>query len=356
VLAGRATAAGTRRFAARFAPAGDFRNAGDRALASLGVGTFPGDADGATDRRYADVVAAAASLGCNVFDTAVAYRNQRSERVLGTVLDRLVASRRVQRDEIVLSSKAGFLPYDAASGMSVIEYAFETFIRTRIVSRESLVAGRHSITPAFLRHQLDASRSNLRCETVDIFYLHNPDTQLREIGRRELRRRLSAAFAALEEAGAQGKLGAYGVSSWAGFGAAPGTESFLSLDELTQCAIAAGGPGHGFRAVMTPLSLAKPEAAVRRNQPRRGGEPTTFLAAARELGLTVFAASVLDQGRLARDGQSAARRAIEYARSASGVTTALIGTTDRRHLREALAPARVPALDHEKTEAVDAVS
>jgi aryl-alcohol dehydrogenase-like predicted oxidoreductase len=356
VLASRATAAGTRRFAARFAAPGTFRTAGDRALSSLGVGTFPGDADGATDRRYADVVAAAVSLGCNVFDTAVAYRNQRSERVLGTVLDRLVASRWVRRDEIVLSSKAGFLPYDAASGLGVVEYAFETFIRTRIVSRESLVAGRHSLAPAFLRHQIDASRSNLRCATVDIFYLHNPDTQLREISRRELRRRLSAAFATLEEAAAEGKIGGYGVSSWAGFRAEPGTEEFLSLEELNRCAIAAGGPGHGFRAVMTPLSLAKPEAAVRRNQPGRGGGRATLLAAARELGLTVFAASVLDQGRLAREGDSATRRAIEYARSATGVTTAIIGTTDRRHLREALVPARVPALDDEKTEAVDAVS
>jgi hypothetical protein len=91
-IEGRATAEGTARYrqrmAERTAP-GHFRLLGGSDspwLSSIGLGTGPGAADAATDAQYETAVARALGLGVNVFDTAVTYRYQHSERALGRAL------------------------------------------------------------------------------------------------------------------------------------------------------------------------------------------------------------------------------------------------------------------------------
>ena len=49
-------------------------------LSSVGLGTYLGDEDDTSDALYAEAVLAATALGCNVIDTAINYRCQRSER------------------------------------------------------------------------------------------------------------------------------------------------------------------------------------------------------------------------------------------------------------------------------------
>ena len=83
MIPGSATAAGTRRYAARFSRApGYFRSFEQLTASSIGLGTYGGDADEHTDRLYDESVRHALTLGCNVLDTAVASRHQRSERVM----------------------------------------------------------------------------------------------------------------------------------------------------------------------------------------------------------------------------------------------------------------------------------
>ena len=55
--------------------------------------------------------------------------------------------------------------------------------------------GMHSMQPDFLADQIDRSRANLGLETIDIFYLHNPETQLGFVNREEFERRIRLAFA-----------------------------------------------------------------------------------------------------------------------------------------------------------------
>src|SRR5271163_3821915 len=87
---GCATPEGTLRYAARFqgrAAAGHFREIpGGLVLSSIGIGTYLGEADDATDGAYADAVVAAVKGGCNVLDSAINYRFQRSERAVGAAL------------------------------------------------------------------------------------------------------------------------------------------------------------------------------------------------------------------------------------------------------------------------------
>jgi hypothetical protein len=110
LLAGRATAEGTERFARRFAALpGHFRAPDRLALSSIGLGTRPGSGDGSDDLLYRSAVPLALERGINVFDTALAFRAQRSERALGAALRRAIGEGRAQRDEVYVVSKAGYL-------------------------------------------------------------------------------------------------------------------------------------------------------------------------------------------------------------------------------------------------------
>src|SRR5262249_5909437 len=77
-----ATAAGTARYRERFPDAAQdhFRKSNDLWLSSIGIGTYLGNPDEETDRRYAEAIERAVELGANVIDTAANYRFQRSER------------------------------------------------------------------------------------------------------------------------------------------------------------------------------------------------------------------------------------------------------------------------------------
>src|SRR5882757_1977865 len=100
-----ATAEGTARFATRFPAYREnafYRSVFNLTVSSLGIGTYLGKADNAADQAYTDALLAAAGYGINFFDTAINYRNQHSERCIGAALKQL------DRDEIVVCSKAGF--------------------------------------------------------------------------------------------------------------------------------------------------------------------------------------------------------------------------------------------------------
>ena len=54
-------------------------------------------------------------------------------------------------------------------------------------------------------------------ECIDVYYIHNPESQLGDVSEPEFYERLSSAFERLEENREQGKLAYYGVATWNGF-------------------------------------------------------------------------------------------------------------------------------------------
>jgi aryl-alcohol dehydrogenase-like predicted oxidoreductase len=194
MLAGCATAEGTARFRdASGAARGHFRESLGVSLSSLGIGTYLGRDDTATDALYARSVRCALQLGINVVDSAINYRNQRSERAVGVAL----RESGVPRDQIILCTKGGYLPFDGGRPHDVHAYLEETFINPGILRADEIVGGCHSLAPRFLDDQVERSRRNLGVSCIDLYYLHNPETQLREVSRAWFKRRLRAAFEAL---------------------------------------------------------------------------------------------------------------------------------------------------------------
>ena len=324
-----ATAEGTTRFVGRFPEyrdAGFYRTIFDLKISSVGIGTYLGDADEATDRSYTEALITAAENGINFFDTAINYRNQRSERCMGAALQRL------QRDEIMVCTKAGFLtPGAVPAGL-----------------QQEDVAGRiHSMAPIFLSDQVERSRANLGVDTIDVFYLHNPETQLGLVGRGEFEDRIRRAFAQLERLADEGRIRWYGTATWEGYR----KKDTLSLARLAQIANEVGGAEHRFRFVQLPFNLGMVEAFVDR--------PENVLQEAARLGIAVVASATLMQTRVLEQMPDAvaellpglatdAQRAIQFTRSTPGIAVALVGMRRREHVLENISVAKTPPATREE--------
>lgn len=342
-----ATHAGTRRYAERFRhlAAGHFREAAAGTWSSIGIGTYLGDADEQTDAAYRRAIAHAVRSGINVIDTAVNYRAQRSEQSIGQVLADLFDAGELQRDEVIVCTKGGFVPYDVSAADDPRRYIVDTYLKPGIARPEDFV-GSHCMAPAYLEHELAQSLHNLDLDCVDVYYVHNPETQLQRVPRETFRDRLRAAFEALEAAVDAGKIGRYGVATWSGFRQRPANTDYLSLNEVVTLATEAGGPDHHLEVIQLPYNVGMPEAYVLENQ-QVGSEMMSTLAAAQALELTVVASATLLQAQVLNrlppvvaevmaGLDTDAQRAIQFTRSTPGVTTALVGMSQQRHVEENL--------------------
>jgi aryl-alcohol dehydrogenase-like predicted oxidoreductase len=352
-LPGWATEAGTARYRKRFEgkiPPEHFHHAQGLWLSSIGIGTYLGNHDVETDQLYHDAIVRAVESGCNVIDTAINYRCQRSERSIGTALKEL-ASRGFGRDEIVVATKGGFIPYDGAPPQDVRTYFETTFVETGIAQFADVIAGCHCMTPDYLLNQVECSLRNLDLECVDIYYVHNPETQVGKISRDEFNRRLELAFDALEGAAAAGKIASYGTATWNGYRNDPTAKDYLSLTDTLELAAQAGGKQHRFKVIQLPFNLGMMEALSLDNQLLEG-KSLTALAAAQALGIMVMCSASVLQGQLTRnlpsiindtfsDLEMDSQRALQFVRSTPGVTTALVGMKQAAHVDENLKTAQV---------------
>ncbi len=331
-----ATPRGTQRFTQRFPAqmdAGFYRIAQDLYVSNIGLGTYLGNLDDATDRAYTEAIETALHAGINFLDTSLNYRNQRSEISVGAALRRCFESGEFQRDEIVVCTKAGYLVPNA--------------VPENILKSGDIVGGIHSMAPAFLADQLGRSRNNLGLDTIDVFYLHNPETQLSHISAEDFYAGIRDAFSYLEECAAAGQIRYYGTATWDGYRRRPGTPEGLSLERLVSTAREIAGEQHHFRFMQLPFNFAMPEAFTI----IRDGKSVLTLAA--EHNVTAVASASLLQARLARnlpdeivaklpEATTDAQRAIQFARSTPGITVALVGMSTAAHVRENAALSTIP--------------
>lgn len=352
MFGGFATAEGTRRYADRQV-AGLGRSPASYGLldgltvSSVGAGTYLGEADEITDVLYTEAVAEAVGLGINHIDTAVNYRFQRSERAIGEALRRLLGSGAIDRSEIVVATKGGYVPFDGTPPLgpgSALEFVSREFLSPGVCKASDFANQyRHCMAPGYLAHQIDRSRENLGLETIDVYYLHNVEGQIAEVGGEAFYHRLRDAFELLEQKVAEGAIARYGLATWNGFRSEPDKKDYLPLDHVLRLARNVGGDGHHFRVIQLPYNLAMTEAFGHFNQPI-GEKVSTALEAASRLGVAAVASASLMQARLAEDlpdeviaafdVATNAQRAIQFVRSTPGVTTALVGMSQTRHVRE----------------------
>ncbi len=360
MISGKATAEGTRRFAARAgAGKGHFRPfASVLYISSIGLGTYLGPEDDETDRLYESAVDVALGCGVNVFDSAINYRGQKSERAVGRALASAIARGTLARDEVFVSTKGGYLPHDAEDRRPPRSYILETFVQTGIAPRAEIASGGHCIAPGYIRDQIARSLQNLGLGTIDLYYLHNIESQRSVLDEPAFRKRLVAAAEVLEEAAESGSIGCWGLATWDGLRAPASHPEHVSLARTLEIAREISGDRHHFAAVQLPVNLAMPEAIAFPSQDIGQGR-VPVLRAAQALGLGVFGSATLLQGRLSGElpeemaaafpeAGTAARQAIQFSRSAPGMTTSLVGAAHPEHAREDFGLCAIPPAKPER--------
>jgi aryl-alcohol dehydrogenase-like predicted oxidoreductase len=362
---GHATSEGTARYRDRFPQLrdpGHFRRpkhvpgVEELWLSSIGLGTYLGEPDDAADANYVEAISTALRSGINVLDTAINYRHQRSERNIGAALEQQIESGELRRDEILVCTKAGYLSFDGNLPVDPRAYFIHEYVESGILDPKQVVGGMHCMAPAYLENQIERSKRNLGLGTIDVFYLHNPESQLAEVSRDVFRQRLREAFAILEILVKAGSLRHYGVATWSAFRLPESSRDYISLAETVELAREVGGDQHHFRFVQLPFSLAMPEAYALANQTvadqSSRKQKRSLLSAATQLGLAIFGSATLQQGRLTQGlpdfvGRilglhSDSENAIQFSRSAPGITTSLVGMGHKERVPANLKPGLVP--------------
>jgi aryl-alcohol dehydrogenase-like predicted oxidoreductase/nucleoside-diphosphate-sugar epimerase len=327
---------------------GFFRNFGDSRISGIGIGTWMGDLSPSTDERYIDTIVHAAGRGINVIDTAINYRGMQAERCVGVAIRRLVTLG-VPRQALCITTKGGFIVNDSSDSRPCETYLREEYLATSLIDDEELTR-RHAINPAFIARQFEQSLGNLGLAAVDVYYLHNPEELLPNIGKERFMQSLFEVFCLLEQQVVLGRLGKYGLATWHGLRVPPSDPRHLELADIVEIARAAaesiGTTCHHLNALQLPFNIRDQEALKLPTQ-LINGKLVPALAAATSLGLYCFSsASVLQGNNIpsnqiktlleAVPGYSPQSAALHAARSAPGVGTALVGMRRLSSLENAI--------------------
>jgi len=333
-----------------------YRFDGDVFVSSLGLGTFRKEPYREENYvvNYKESVKTAILNGINLVDTAINYRYQVSEREIGEALQELFAEGKASRDQLVVTSKAGFLPLDFPFPENPYAWIEEKVLDAGLASKEEVVIDQHCMTPAYLRWSVEQSLENLQLKTIDILYLHNPETQLGYVDYKSLKKRVKKAFELFEKLVVEGKIRHYGIASWNGFLNEEDHTEYISLKDMVAIAEEVGGKGHHFKYIQSPYNLGKAQAYSFSNQKGPDGRYYTLMQAVQGYGLRMMASSSLLQMNLFKGmfepsvGEllgtadlSDIMSALQFARTGN-VVSALFGAVDPLHVEDNLLLAYLP--------------
>jgi aryl-alcohol dehydrogenase-like predicted oxidoreductase len=230
----------------------------------------------------------ALSEGVNLIDTSANYADGGSETLVGQVLEKLIVSHDLGREEVVVVSKVGYL-----QGQN---YALSQERKQRGRPFPELVEYggglEHCIHPDFLQDQLNRSLERLGLKTLDFYLLHNPEYYLEwarkkgeplEQARAEYYRRIQAAFEYLENEVTQGRIRYYGISSNT-FPVPADRPDFTCLETVWNISESLNSQHH-FRLIQLPFNLMEPGAVLEKNQPN--GASVLDFARQKQLGVLV---------------------------------------------------------------------
>lgn len=356
-ILGKATSQGTQTYRERYltqCAASHFREVNGLAVSSIGIGTYLGQPDKPTDTAVTEAVVEAVRGGINLIDTAINYRYMHAEwSIREALLQLIIKDGVVSREELIICSKGGFLPDRDRNTWFAKEYINN---QTFNIQPIDLVGGCHCLHPEYLQDQLDRTLENLDVETIDIYYLHNPETQLSEVSHKVFYKRLSLAFEVMEAAVKAGKISAYGLATWNGFRVPPSHASHIDLAHAKSLARqAAGSQADSFKFIQLPVNLGMLEAIVKPTQ-KLESQMVSAIAAANKLGISAIASAAIGQakglGHIPETLNAAfgdrpltnAMKTLQFTRSVPGLLAALVGMKAKNHLAENLELAAIAPL------------
>jgi aryl-alcohol dehydrogenase-like predicted oxidoreductase len=239
-------------------------------------------------RHHEQALNTALCSGINLIDTSANYADGGSETLVGAVLQELTAGGAVQRQQVIVVSKVGYLQ-GANYALSQQRKGEGRPFRDLVAFAEGLA---HCIHPEFIADQLSLSLNRLNLETLDGYLLHNPEYYLGwaqnndlplDRARDEYHRRIKTAFEHLETEVAKGRIRFYGISSNT-FPVSENDAEFTCLETVWEIANAVSS-NHHFSLVQMPFNLLEREAILEANQ--SAGRSALGFAAEKNLGVLI---------------------------------------------------------------------
>jgi aryl-alcohol dehydrogenase-like predicted oxidoreductase len=359
VIEGYATSNGTLSFSTKQHSVNqkNFRKIHGLTLSNVGIGTYLGNPDDKTDDLVKTAVTESILAGINVIDTAINYRSQKAERSVGKAIAELIADGKINRNEIFVSTKNGYVTIDGDIKEDFWKYVNREYVSKGVIQANDISSGYHCMTVPYLNDQLERSRKNLGLECIDLMYLHNAvEAQIQDISKEQFMKNLRLAFEFFESKRKDGKIRFYGLATWECFRVQPDNPQFLQLSEVVHLAQNVGGKEHGFRFIQLPYNMYLDQALMMKNQ-SFDGKLDSILQAAVHYEIGVFTSVPLMQGKLLSPGVmpefgdlKPSLRALQFTRSTPGVLAPLVGHKSEQHVEENLMIMNIPPFSESEFE------
>jgi aryl-alcohol dehydrogenase-like predicted oxidoreductase len=357
-----ATFDGTYNFAKQFSNYKDFYIKHNNLIFSkLGIGTFIKEPYKEENYifDYKEAIKSAIESGINLIDTASNYRYQESERDIGEVVSKLIKKNKVKREELIICSKGGFIQLDFPFPENPYRWIENNIINKNLATADDIEIDQHCMTPDFLEYSCKKSLKNLKIDKLDIYYLHNPETQLNKLGEEKFYELIERVFERFEKLVDDGLFSEYGVAVWNAFIYPEDNSEHINIEKLVNIAKKVGGENHHFKYIQTPFNLAKTAIYNTKNQKMFDGEYYTPLQVAHKLGLGVITSSSLLQMNLFKKSftpeigyildkdmklESDIQLALQFVRSTPSVVSSLFGSKEPEHIKDNIKISQVKAV------------
>ncbi|WP_066175813.1 aldo/keto reductase [Bacillus marinisedimentorum] len=302
----------------------------------IAMGTHLGDMTESDSALYRKSLSFGLMNGINMIDTALNYRGMKSERDIGAVLNMLlVDSGQLKREQIIISTKAGIIPGDIDAKLVPKDYLEKILYKQNIISPadvNSVDHHRHVLAPDYFQFAIEQSRKHLNLETIDIYYLHNPEISMMTLGAESFYKKLQALFSFFEIQIEKKRIRFYGMAAWDAFLLHEGNPGYISLEKVVETARSVAGESHHFKFLQTPYNHFKQEAGNLANQKVKGKSYTLFQSAEQQ-GIFVTTSAPFHLGKVFEDGVSS-RKALSDIIQTPGILSAMVGMKQDVHMKE----------------------
>lgn len=358
-----ATPEATLDFAKRFSNYKDFyiKN-NDLIFSKLGLGTFNKEPYKEENYvfHYIQSIKESIRLGINFIDTASNYRYGQSEKEIGIALCEMFNNKEVKREELIICSKGGFIQLEYPFPENPYEWIEKNIIETGYATKQDIEIDQHCMTSDFLEWSCKKSLENLQVDTLDIYFLHNPEMQFLKLGEKKFYKQIKKIFERFEALADDGLFKCYGVAVWNGFTSQ--TNELISLEKLVKIAEEVGGTTHRFKYIQAPFNMAKTDIYTRFTQSVNGQE-CTLLQAAHRLDIGVISSSSLLQMNLFKKSfspesgvildesmtlSSDIQLALQFVRSTPGIVSSLFGSIVPLHVKQNVEIAKISSVPRAK--------
>ena len=253
-------------------------------LSNIGFGLYRGDESDAGDEMWIESLLYGLQNGINVIDTAQKYRNGRSEKLIGKVLQKLMTHQDFKRENLFISTKAGLLS--------------ESIINSNFLSHLGLKQDQINLSQKFCMEgkyidwSVDKALEVMKLDYIDAFLLHNPEiVYLSNDGEKKLLQCLEI----LEQKSLEGKIRNYGIASWNGLRRNPGSVLHIDIISILDKLKDRLGEEINFKIIEAPLSIGMPSVLSYRSAKKNN---LSFRDLLKKYDLKFFSSASLYEGHV----------------------------------------------------------